>query len=113
MAKRSTRVARERTDLTKFCAFWGMAIAAILYICSGVLNLLIRFVDSLSSDTAGVLRQTVSIITLLGNIAIIIAIGLPAYGFVRGKSKGWKVFFWVALVIFALGVVFGMISTVI
>ncbi|MDE6868197.1 MAG: hypothetical protein K2J83_03535 [Clostridia bacterium] len=111
MAKRN-KAYREKVDLTKFCAFWGMAIAAILYICSGVLNLIIRFVGSISSETAGVLSQAVSIITLLGNIAIIIAIGLPAYGFVRGKSKGWKIFYWVALVIFALGVVFGMISTV-
>ncbi|MDE7452998.1 MAG: hypothetical protein K2N22_01160 [Clostridia bacterium] len=112
MAKRT--VHRERVDLTKFCAFWGMAIASIMYMCSGIINLLIRFVDSISaSKTAGALRQTVSIFTLLGNIAIIIAIGLPAYGFVRGRGKGWKIFYWIALVVFALGVVFGMISTII
>lgn len=112
MAKRSHTTHSERVDITKFCAFWGMAIAAIMYICSGIINLIIRFVGSLSSKTAGALSQAVSIITLLGNIAIIIAIGLPAYGFVRYKTKGWKVFYWIALVIFALGVVFGMISTV-
>ena len=92
MAKRSTRVARERVDLTKFCAFWGMAIAAIMYICSGVISLIINFVNKLSSETANALSLTVSIFTLLGNIAMIIAIGLPAYGYVRGKTKGWKIF---------------------
>ena len=112
MAKRSTRVARERVDLTKFCAFWGMAIASIMYICSGIISLLIRFVDSIkASKSAAALGQAVSIITLLGNIAMVIAIGLPAYGFVRGRTKGWKVFYWIALVIFALGVVFHMIPS--
>ncbi|MDE5942628.1 MAG: hypothetical protein K2H30_00275 [Clostridia bacterium] len=110
MAKRNS-AHRERVNLTTFCAFWGMAIASIMYICSGVINLLIKFVDSISSKTAGVLSQTVSVFTLLGNIAMIIAIGLPAYGFVRGRTKGWKVFYWIVLIIFALGVVFGMISS--
>lgn len=110
MAKRSTRVAREKTDLTKFCAFWGMAIASIMYICSGVINFSIKLIGKISPETESVLNQTVGIFQLLGNIAIIIAIALPAYGFVRGRGKGWKIFYWIALVIFALGVVFGMIA---
>ncbi len=110
MAKRSTRVAREKRDLTKFCAFWGMAIASIMYICSGVINFSIELIGKISPETKNVLNQTVGIFQLLGNIAIIIAIALPAYGFVSGRVKGWKIFYWIVLVIFALGVVFGMIA---
>ena len=51
-----------------------------------------------------------SILTLLGNIAIIIAIALPAWRYVSGKSKGWKVFYWIMLVVFAFGIVLGMLG---
>ena len=111
MAKRTTRRYSESRDLTKFCAFWGVVIAAFMYIFSGLLNLLIKFVDSIkASKSASVMSNIASVATLLGNIALIIAIAIPAYGYVRGKSKGWKVCYWLAIIVYAFGVVFGMLS---
>lgn len=105
MAKKSNNVAREKRDLTKFCAFWGLAIAAILFVVTAVLNA----VKSLANITSTPLDWCISIFDLLAKIALLVAIGLPAYGYVKGKGKGWKVFFAVALIIYALGVVFSII----
>jgi lysylphosphatidylglycerol synthetase-like protein (DUF2156 family) len=110
MAKREKTASGERRDLTQFCAFWAMTIAAMMYIFSGVINLIIKAVSDISTKTAGMLSTVTSILTFLANIALVIAIALPAYSYVRGRSRSWKVFYWVALAIYALGVVFGMIS---
>ncbi|MDE6597511.1 MAG: hypothetical protein K2K60_02605 [Clostridia bacterium] len=113
MAKRSTTTVRQRHSITEICAFWGMTIAALFYIFSGFINFLIRVIKSLNgTKTAATLSQICSIFTLLGNIAIIIAIALPAWGFVKYKGKGWKVFYWIMLAVFAFGVVLGMLGSI-
>ena len=48
--------------------------------------------------------------TFLGNIALIIAVAIPAWQFVKYRSTGWKVVYWIALVGFALGAVLGLLS---
>jgi lysylphosphatidylglycerol synthetase-like protein (DUF2156 family) len=113
MAKRQKKTqtaSGERRDLTMFCAFWAMTIAAMMYILSGVINLFIKLISDISTKTAGALSTITSVANFLANLALVIAIALPAYGFVRGRSRSWKVFYWIALAIYALGVVFGMIS---
>ena len=97
----TTRTTSSKTytnnDIIKFCAFWGMAIAAILFVVGGIMS------------WAGVGLSLVSIFNLLAQIALAVAIALPAYNYVRGKKKGWKIFYWIALVIYVFGVVFGII----
>lgn len=93
------------------CAFWAMVIAAFMYVFSGLIHLLLSCVDSIgASKSAGVLRSLVSIGSFIGNIALIVAIAIPAYNFVRGKNRNWKVCYWIALVFFAFGVVLGMLG---
>lgn len=113
MAKKRTRqVSSGNTDVVKFCSFWGMSIAALLYIFSGLLRFIISLISNLSEKTAGTMGQIVNICQFLGNIAIIVAIALPAWRYVSNKSKSWKVFYWIMLVVFAFGVVLGMIGNV-
>ena len=108
--KKTTTRAREKRDLTKFCAFWALTISAFMYIFGGLINLIIKGVKDLGGTrTADVLLSLSGIAVFLGNIALIIAIAIPAYGYIRGKKKGWKVTYWVALAVFVLGVVFGLI----
>ena len=103
--------AKDRNNLTKFCAFWALAISAFMYIFSGLIDFIIRKVENLGASKTGEFLSTLSGITrFLGNIALIIAIAIPAYAYVRNKKKGWKICYWIALVIFGLGVVFGLIS---
>lgn len=102
--KKKNTEARERRDLTKFCAFWSLAISALLYIVSGVM----RFVMWLVKNPPN-LGGVCGVLQFLANIALVIAVALPAYSYVRGRSRGWKVLYFVSLAIFALGIVFGLL----
>ena len=91
----------------EFCAFWGMVVAAFAHFFGGLFNALVKWVFG-DSKAAGVLTRIAGICSLLGNIALLVAIALPAYQFVKYRSKGWRIFYWVSLVLFILGVVFGI-----
>lgn len=84
-----------------------MAIAAILYIFSGIIALVIRY-----ANVGGIFSTILFIVEFLGNIAMIIAIALPAYKYARGKGKNGIILYWIFLVIFALGVVLGFIGKI-
>ena len=86
-----------KNDFTRACAFWGILVTAILFVVSGILN------------WCGVGAQIVNIFYLLAKIALLIAVALPAYDWVRYRKTGWKVVYWIALVIYVFGVVFGVI----
>ena len=92
-------------SIVRTCAFWGMAVAAVLYLVSGIIALIDRFAGTS-------LSQIVGIFSLLGNIAMIVAIAFPAYSYVSGKSKNWRIIYWILLAVFVLGVVFGAIPTI-
>ena len=92
-------------SIIKTCAFWGMAVAAVLYLVSGIIALIDKFAGTS-------LSQIVGIFSLLGNIAIIVAIALPAYTYVSGRNKNWRIMYWILLAVFVLGVVFGAIPTI-
>lgn len=110
MSKKSSTTSSQRTDLSKFCAFWGIAIASILFVAGGIIGLLIRFVNSIGgSDVAGVLSTICTVMSFLASLALLVGIAIPAYRYVSGKGKGWKIFYWVVLVIYACGIVFGLI----
>ena len=80
---------------TEICAFWGMIIASV---------------NDISHDVASILSLVSNIMSLLGSIALLVAIAIPAWQYVKYRSKGWKVVYWIALVVYVLGVGFGMLS---
>ena len=91
----------------ELCAFWGMVVAAFTHFFGGLFRALVNW--AFSNSTAGnLLTSIANICQLLGNIALLVAIALPAYQFVKYRTKGWRIFYWVALVLFILGVVFGV-----
>ena len=92
---------------TEICAFWGMVIAGFTHFFGGLFRALVNWAFS-DSRVGSTLNNIANIFQLLGNIALLVAIALPAYQFVKFKSKGWKVFYWIAFVLFILGVVFGV-----
>lgn len=99
----TTTTSGERRELTKICAFWGLAIASTLFIVTAVLNIIN---SKFRIDGMG---TAIGIFDVVAKVCLLVAIGIPAYGYVRRKSTGWKVFFWIALIIYALGVVFSVI----
>ncbi len=50
-----------------------------------------------------------SVLNLIGQLFMLIGIGIPAYDYTRGKKIAWKVIYWVALAIYLFGCVFGII----
>lgn len=112
MARKSTHSVRERHSLTEICAFWSMTIAGCAFLFGGIIRFIVSLIKNISDKTAGTLNQIYTIFSFVGQIALIIAIALPAYQFVKYKSKSWKVFYWIMLVVFAFGVVLGMLGSV-
>ena len=97
-------------DVTKTCAFWGMVISGFAYLLSGVIKFVVSLIGEISGSTATVLNQIISLCTFLGNIAIVVAIAIPAWHFVKYRRKAWKVVYWIAFVGFALGSVLGLLG---
>lgn len=106
--KTTTKSTTSNGEILRFCAFWGMAVAAVLYLISG----LIACIAQWTGEVGATLQRICGIISLLGSIAIVIAIAFPAYSYVRGKSKTWKILYWIFLAVFLLGVVFGAIPSI-
>ena len=89
--------------LTEICAFWGMVVAAITHFLGGLFHALVRLFD-----IGGILSSVANICQILGNVALIVAIALPAYQYVKYRTKGWRIFYVIALVMFILGVGLGI-----
>ncbi|MBE5733293.1 MAG: hypothetical protein E7353_09760 [Clostridiales bacterium] len=79
------------------CAFWGLLIASAVFVASGIFQ------------AFGILTSVVSILDLIGKVALFLAVAIIAFQFTRGKKAGWKIVYWVALIVYATGVVFGIV----
>ena len=51
-----------------------------------------------------------SIINLIAKLFVLIGIGIPAYDYTRGKKTAWRVIYWIALVVYVRGCVFGVMG---
>ena len=87
-----------KNDFVRACAFWGILIAATVFVISGVLG------------WVGIADSIISILDLIAKIALLVAVAIPAYDWVKYKKTGWKVVFWIVLAIYVLGVVFGFLK---
>lgn len=99
--KKTTKRTTNRVDIVKVCAFWGIFIAALLFVARGILGLF---------DLGGVGGTIMSIFDILGKLALLVAVAFPAYSYVRGKARVWQIIYWAALVIYIAGCVLGLIS---
>ena len=114
MAKKTQKTTTKESyvtnyQFTKFCSFWSVAIAAILYIISGILGFIRWLGQKLDFNVSASLGTVGGVFSLIANILLVVALGIPAYAYVRGKGKSWKVFYWVVITIFTLGIVFGFL----
>ena len=96
---------------TEICAFWAIVISGFAYLFGGIFRFIVSVIKDLNgTKTAAVQNNIYNIITLLGNVALIVEVAIHAWQFVKYRSKGWKVVFWIALVGFALGAVLGLLG---
>lgn len=98
MAKKK-RTTSGTTNFVRGCAYVALLVAAFTFLFSGLIY----------SLDISLLTRFVSVFNLIGQICLAIGIALPAYDFTRGKGKFWRVLFWIALIVYLLGCVFGVI----
>ncbi|MDE6504323.1 MAG: hypothetical protein K2L42_00440 [Clostridia bacterium] len=98
--KTTTTTTTSNFDIIKFCAFWGLVIAAVAALLSFVLALLGKC--GVHIDWAG---RIIGVCNTVSQIALLVAVILPAYKYVRGKNNVYKALFWVAVILIVLGLV--------
>lgn len=98
--KTTTTTTSSNYDIVKFCAFWGLVIAAIAAVVSFIFALLGK-----CGVEWNLLGRVVGICNTISQIALIIAALIPAYRYSRGKATVWQAFFWVAVIFIVLGLV--------
>ncbi len=96
--KKTTTTTTSNRGFVKACAFWGIVIAVVLLIVTAIFNAL-----------GGSLGIIGTIFDVLAKAALLIAVCIPAYSYVRGRSIGWKVTYWVALVLYIVFIVLGAV----
>ena len=89
-----------KNDFVRACAFWGILIAATVFVVGGILSLI---------DPNG-LGTIINILDLLAKVALLVAVAIPAYDWVKYKKVGWKVTYWIVLAVYVFGVVFGIVG---
>lgn len=99
MAKRKTTGTVSGNGIVRACTYFALVIAAAIFMFSGVVKIL----------DISALTRIVSTLNLIGQILLVIGIAFPAYDFTCGKKAVWRVIFWVALIVYVFGCVFGVI----
>ena len=99
MSNKTTTHTTDTGVTAKFCAFWGLVFSAVAGVVSFFFWLLVQL--GVQIAWAG---TVISICNLLSMLGMLVGVGLAAWSYVRGKSKGWKVVFWVAFALYVLGI---------
>ncbi len=99
--RRRVVVQRERrVDIVKLCSFWGIAFAALVMFIGFIISLL-----KLLDVSIGAFNTIYGIFNMISMIALLIAVAFPAYGYVRGKGRNWRILYWVVLIMYICGLI--------
>ena len=79
--------------ILKGCSYFALVIAAFMFLFGGLFG------------------KASAILNLIGQLCVLIGIGIPAYNYSRYKSTAWRVIFWIALAVYVFGCVFGVIHS--
>lgn len=91
--KRTTRtVSSGKGSLLRACGYFALVISAFLFLFGGIFSGTVK-----------------SVFNLIGQLCILVGVGIPAYDFTRGKRIGWRVVYWIALIVYVFGCIFGLI----
>lgn len=85
-----------KQGILRALSFFGILFAAIVFTIGAILNWC-------------KLGDVTHALNLVAQIFLLVAVAIPAWDYVKGKNQTWKVIFWIALVIYVFGCVFGMI----
>lgn len=99
MAKKQKTHRTYTFNIVHLCAFLALSAAAILLVIGPLLGWLLR-------ETGG--GVIVTALNMIAQYCLLIAIAIPAWMFVRGRSKGWKIFYFIVLAIYIAGTILGV-----
>ena len=77
-----------------------MKVASCLAFVAMTLAIALLVVSAIIPDIANILN-------LIKDLALLVAVAIPAYYFTRGKAKWVKIVYWIVLVCFIVAAVFG------
>ena len=81
------------TQFLRGISYFALVIAAFMFLFGGLFG------------------KASAILNLIGQLCVLIGIGIPAYNYSRYKSTAWRVIFWIALAVYVFGCVFGVIHS--
>ena len=83
---------KSNTSILNLFAFVALIALAILEVLTGL--------DGIGVTIFGTGSVIISLLNTIKNVCVVIVIGILAYNFVAGKSKGFKIAYWICVVIF-------------
>lgn len=99
MSDKNSQHTNDTSAAAKFCAFWGLVFSAAAGIVSFFFWLLVQLGVKISWS-----GTVISICNLLSMLGMLVGVGLAAWMYVKGKTKGWKIVFWVAFALYIVGI---------
>lgn len=97
MAKRTTSTT-SNYQIVKFTAFWGIIVAGI----AGIITFMLKLLE-VCGVTISWGKSVANAFNLVGQIAILISVILAGYAYSRGMKQGWRIAYWVFVVLAILG----------
>lgn len=79
-----------------------MKIASCLAFIAMVLAIVILLVNAIIGS-----GQVANVLALIKDLALLAALAIPAFYFTKGKPKWVKIVYWIVLVCFIVGAIFG------
>lgn len=88
-----------RVSIVDLLAFLALAAAAILLVIGPIIKWVLQ-------NTGGMV--VMQALTLVSQYCLLAAIAIPGWYFVRGRRKGWRIAYFIFLVIYIAGTILGM-----
>ncbi len=93
MAKRTNRSTNSNYSIVKATAFWGIIISGIAGLVTLVIKILVA--AKIITGAGAAVSSALGIMNLIANLALFVSVFLAAYAYSWGKSKTWRILFWV------------------
>ena len=103
-AQNKTTVRRTTTTRTysipTLCAFWGVVLSAVAMFIGFFIKLL-----DFCGVTISWANTLMGVCSMISMIALLIAVAFPAYNYVRGRNRNWKIVFYASIVLYICGII--------
>lgn len=99
MAKKSSSTSTKTIDVVDLSAYIALVLAAIVFLITAIMR---------AFDATTTLSRITSVLTLVKDIAVAVALMLGAYNFARKRSITVRVFFYIAIVTYVVCMIVGV-----